>query len=63
MAKLFLIHFVHVHKKYNTRVGDRKRKSGYFDILLLAQKVSVRTRPYARTNAPLSHLTMYTTGF
>ena len=59
-GKIVLIRFVHVHKKYKTRVGDRQRKSGYCGIL--AQKVSVR--PYARINyAPLSNLTMYTTGF
>ena len=61
-GKIVLIRFVHVHKKYKTRVGDRQRKSGYFGIL--AQKVSVRT--YARINyAPLSNLTMlmYTTKF
>ena len=51
---------VHVLKKYKTRVGDRQRKSGYCG--MLAHKVSVR--PYARINyAPLSNLTMYTTGF
>ena len=38
--KIVLIRFVHVHKKYKTRVGDRQRKSGYCGIL--AQKVSVR---------------------
>ena len=59
-GKIVLIRFVHVHKKYKTRVGDRQRKSGYRGIL--AQKVSVR--PSARINyAPLSNLTMYTTGF
>ena len=59
-GKIVLIRFVHVHKKYKTRVGDRQRKSGFCGIL--AQKVSVRT--YARINyAPLSNLTMYTTGF
>ena len=59
-GKIVLIRFVHVHKKYKTRVGDRQRKSGYCGIL--AQKVSVRT--YARINyAPLSNLTMYTAGF
>ena len=59
-GKIVLIRFVHVHKKYKTRVGDRQRKSGYCGIL--AQKVSVR--PYARINyAPLSNFTMYTTGF
>ena len=59
-GKIVLIRFVHVHKKYKTRVGDRQRKSGYCGIL--AQKVSVR--PSARINyAPLSNLTMYTTGF
>ena len=41
-GKIVLIRFVHVHKKYKTRVGDRQRKSGYCGIL--AQKVSVRTR-------------------
>ena len=57
-GKIVLIRFVHVHKKYKTRVGDRQRKSGYCGIL--AQKVSVRT--YARINyAPSSNLTMYTT--
>ena len=39
-GKVVLIRFVHVHKKYKTRVGDRQRKSGYCGIL--AQKVSVR---------------------
>ena len=39
-GKIVLIRFVHVHKKYKTRVGDRQRKSGYCGIL--AQKVSVR---------------------
>ena len=59
-GKIVLIRFVHVRKKYKTRVGDRQRKSGYCGIL--AQKVSVR--PYARINyAPLSNLTMYTTEF
>ena len=59
-GKIVLIRFVHVHKKYKTRVGDRQRKLGYCGIF--AQKVSVR--PYARINyAPLSNLTMYTTGF
>ena len=60
-GKIVLIRFVHVHKKYKTRVGDRQRKSGYCGIL--AQKVYVRT--YARNFklAPLSNLTMYTTGF
>ena len=59
-GKIVLIRFVHVHKKYKTRVGDRQRKSGYCGIL--AQKVYVRT--YARINyAPLSNLTMYTTVF
>ena len=43
-GKIVLIRFVHVHKKYKTRVSDRQRKSGYCGIL--AQKVSVR--PYAR---------------
>ena len=38
--KIVLIRFVHVHKKYKTRVGDRQRKSGFCGIL--AQKVSVR---------------------
>ena len=58
-CKIVLIRFVHVHKKYKTRVGDRQRKSGYCGIL--AQKVSVRT--YARINyAPLSNLTLYMTG-
>ena len=41
-GKIVLIRFVHVHKKYKTRVGDRQRKSGYCGIL--AQKVYVRTR-------------------
>ena len=36
-----LIRFVHVDKKYKTRVGDRQRKSEYCGIL--AQKASVRT--------------------
>ena len=40
-GKIVLIRFVHVHKKYKTRVGDRQRKSGYCGIL--AQKVYVRT--------------------
>ena len=54
-GKIVLIRFVHVHKKYKTRVGDRQRKSGYCGIL--AQKVSVR--PSARINyAPLSNLTI-----
>ena len=43
-GKIVLIRFVHVHKKYKTRVGDRQRKSGYCGIL--AQNVSVR--PSAR---------------
>ena len=60
-GKIVLIRFVHVHKKYKTRVGDRQRKSGYCGIL--AQKCP-SVRPYARINyAPLSNLTMYTTGF
>ena len=42
-GKIVLIRFVHVHKKYKTRVGDRQRKSGYCGIFI-AQKVSVRTR-------------------
>ena len=45
-GKIVLIRFVHVHKKYKTRVGDRQRKSGYCGIL--AQKVSVR--PYVRAH-------------
>ena len=40
-GKIVLIRFVHVHKKYKTRVGDRQRKSGFCGIL--AQKVYVRT--------------------
>ena len=58
-GKIVLIRFVHVHKKYKTRVGDRQRKSGYCGIL--AQKVSVRAQ--INHYAPLSNLTMYTTGF
>ena len=34
-GKIVLIRFVHVFKKYKTRVGDRQRNSG-----ILAQKVS-----------------------
>ena len=46
-GKIVLIRFVHVHKKYKTRVGNRQRKSGFCGIL--AQKVSVRpsVRPRA----------------
>ena len=49
-GKIVLIRFVHVHKKYRTRVGDRQRKSGYCGIL--AQKVSVRpsVRPSVRAH-------------
>ena len=61
-GKIVLIRFVHVHKKYKTRVGDRQRKSGFCGIL--AQKVSVRTYARIKFNyAPLSNLTMYTTGY
>ena len=48
-GKIVLIRFVHVHKKYKTRVGDRQRKPG-----ILAQKVSVRTR--ARSFFKFNHV-------
>ena len=48
-----------MHKKYKTRVGDRQRKSGYFGILLLAQKASVRMAVRPRASLTLSNLYEY----
>ncbi|KAL5260785.1 hypothetical protein ACHWQZ_G010814 [Mnemiopsis leidyi] len=49
-GKIVLIRFVHVHKKYKTRVGDRQRNFG-----ILAQNVSVRTYDLSKRGGSENH--------